>query len=461
MNGLSTLQEGSTTGDAELIDIRTGVDGTVYESAGNAVREQLEQIIDKTLDATPDYVEVTEGLTVLTSGGLIVYNKQNNAYTIAALEENNSPFSYTVGCNVMPNEQIKMLCQSFYNNYTGAGIVFTASEGNIPLWTDSIPIIPTNNYDCFAGNTSSAWIDCEYEVTVPEGAKKVWIRGRDANSTKIYKKKMTYHSKIPTRTSELINDTHFVSNTKLPVICFDFDQLIGADIQTAIDSRFTILKSYGFTGNVVESGNAEITQHLVKMGFDISPYIGNHSTFDYANDSNGYLAQNITEKMERLESQGIYNPVMISCSGHRDAEILEEELDSEYNVKFIRARSFYKKDGTYEYVYPSGNSLSRRIISPITMEQYSTAAEINDAIDNLVSNNVPIIMPMMHAYSSIGGSSTITEEVFEDVVAHVKALVDSGQVLCMNMHEYYAYHYPEDARQNDYIRIMSAIFDKD
>ena len=210
---------------------------------------------------------------------------------------------------------------------------------------------------------------------------------------------------------------------------------------------------------MVESGNAEITQKLIKMGFDISPYIGNHSSFDYATDTNGNLAQNITEKMARLESQGLYNPIMISCSGHKDAEILEEELDADYNVKFIRARSFYKKDGSYEYVYPSGNSLNRRIVSPIIMEGNRTASSINGEIDNLVNNNVPIIMPMMHAFSSIGGSSDVTEETFEEVVAHVKELVDNGQALCMNMHEYYAYHYPEKAQQDDYVRIMSAVFD--
>lgn len=50
INNLSTMAEGSTTGDAELFDIRVGVDGTTYPSAGQAVRQTDLKIVES-LDA--------------------------------------------------------------------------------------------------------------------------------------------------------------------------------------------------------------------------------------------------------------------------------------------------------------------------------------------------------------------------------------------------------------------------
>lgn len=44
MNQFTSLKEGSTTGDAELIDGRIGYDGKVYENIGGAIREQVSEL---------------------------------------------------------------------------------------------------------------------------------------------------------------------------------------------------------------------------------------------------------------------------------------------------------------------------------------------------------------------------------------------------------------------------------
>ena len=76
MDTFASLPDGSTSGDAELLDIRVGVDGTIYPSAGDAVRSQISGL-DSTL--SNDILSITNNISIIWGhGGIDNATGQNN-----------------------------------------------------------------------------------------------------------------------------------------------------------------------------------------------------------------------------------------------------------------------------------------------------------------------------------------------------------------------------------------------
>jgi hypothetical protein len=78
INQFITLEDGSTTGDAELQDIRVGADGVTYESAGEAVRSQIGNLNSNFDEITGQTKNIFDPKYLLSIAG---WTKNDGVYT--------------------------------------------------------------------------------------------------------------------------------------------------------------------------------------------------------------------------------------------------------------------------------------------------------------------------------------------------------------------------------------------
>ena len=145
IDAIVALPEGSTTGDAELIDIRTKADGTTANSAGDAVREQIK-----------------EASTILTHARI-----QKNKLNVSTVTQD-----------------------KYYNYQTG-----TVSDKADWCYSEKIKVCATDKYHinkeshiCFFNKDtfiSGNYISWDGDVTVPYGADNMIVSYAYAESSSI------------------------------------------------------------------------------------------------------------------------------------------------------------------------------------------------------------------------------------------------------------------------------------
>lgn len=132
MDTFSSLTEGSTTGDAELLDIRVGANGITYPSAGDAVRGQYDEI----MDLIDEYTNTTEYPNCFNKDDVVEGGYYGTNGSIA--ENNYYNYSPSYG-KVTPST-------TYYGRYNNNGVWTDASHMAI-AWYDEEKTFISQNYN--------------------------------------------------------------------------------------------------------------------------------------------------------------------------------------------------------------------------------------------------------------------------------------------------------------------------
>ena len=226
INNFTRLNEGSTTGDAELTDARIGKDGTIYENTGDAIRSQYE-LLHSSLD----------GVKQLAIG---VHEINTTSYEGKYLDKTGG---WSIDSNLHSKVTDKIVCSpGWVFSYKGKGGTNAASW----IMYNGNTLVETGFYD----NNKVAT-----EVVIPAGVDSI--------------KFASYNSLSHT----VVLDVKLVSNT----------QVTTDNITSSLKSSIGIYQLDDNLKNIVKYNSIDISDSLKKIDntyIDYGGFIGNHNSYD-------------------------------------------------------------------------------------------------------------------------------------------------------------------------------------
>lgn len=273
MDTFTSLKEGSTTGDAELQDVRVGSDGTKYASAGDAVREQVGKLNDDLDKFNPLLSYVYVGAKVLSG--------VKNRFDI----ENIADTGFHISINVKAGEKYLINGSGFNDNHP---LYVICSDSAVIGYSDDVSYSYKANVN----------------IDIPYGATKLYVNGKQEYHPFVKKLVYANYKKVNEETTYDVplNIQHLIYHSEIENLTNDSGY--SALIPVVKDDKYILTGSgYGqFSSYICYDKNMVITS------YGESEYIENKLVII---ESDGYLRvqnnnKNLLKAIKYAEKKAIF-----------------------------------------------------------------------------------------------------------------------------------------------------------
>ncbi len=447
MDTFTKLEQGSTTGDAELADIRVGFDGKTYENAGSAVRSQVSRL-------SSDIVDLGNGLNIYTTTpsweqGNVTQNIEQDA-------------TDKIRTSFIDTKRATKLKTSIVDGYTLQILLYDKDKMYI-----------SNSNKSYKGDVERELDDSVFYIRMVI-YRTTWgdIYPSDAEQ---YLKSISFYYPNGYATNEDL------SKVKKAYIMLDFDYSyyvgdtkIGDGDSMSI--REDLLKEYGFKGTLAVNYTAMsdemqpiILANFKKYGWEYALYGYDGTGANYDTDVYPYISDDayisdisahLESYVSKMNSYGLYSPIVYFCRRNANGSALMKASKNN-GIKLMRALTV---DGnsipkTYtENCIPSNMTLS-------TYETYYENFDWNDLkskIDSHILNGGFMSIMTHRLWNDISkGSQTEDNTIsnYRTILSYIKSLVDSGLVEVITWKDVYniVHDKEETITKTDYERLLKRI----
>ena len=466
IDNLATLSEGSTTGDAELIDGRIAINSEKYNNIGDAIRSQISNIVS----ISPNLYEYG-GSGLHTEQGI---TNPSEKYWYS------KPIPCKIGDVLKINKRVDWQ-GSWFGVYDKNCELINITDGWLSSWLtkgDSYDTIAITeyNYEGFVVNENNlGYIVISFSDydSVTDKNMNMIVKNNDypssyvANETKLksnIKLSESQEEQVIDKANELIKINN--NSLKKAVVLLNFDAF------NFTDGRFDILKEYGFKATVTfgtpatpiyDEEKANKYKKVMTNGWDIGIYSATNWVKDkYGNEAFTSTSDEVVKAwedyvklaLEDAELNGVYYPQTWFCRQNAYCDVLGNSL-RKYGFKMCRGEDFtdYKKTPMY---FNNDYSFATRTkgLYPSTVD--GCLWEIEQCVND--TKGISIFSHGIYATDEEAESNFgCTETNLRTVLDKIKKYVNEGKLEVLTYNEMYNRYNQNDSNIINYNRILKML----